>query len=232
MAGNFWTSSHCNLWLLEPSELSYLEKTTFQILTKKEQEFYKIFIADIALLLGKRLNLRQQIIATATVYSRRFYLKNNLDSCSPLLLVPTALYLACKIEEYGVLSLRNLVSVVQNLARTEFSYLYLDYCILTTQHILDCEFYLLEELNCHLIVYHPYRLLCFYCESLKVKEVIEISWYIVNDTYRSDIFLNYPPHMIALTAIYLSCILVGSIDKEEVRERFSDLSIEFEKEVT
>ena len=34
------------------------------------------------------------------------------------------------------------------------------------QHLLDCEFYLLEMMDCSLIVHLPYRPLTLYCESI------------------------------------------------------------------
>ena len=33
----------------------------------------------------------------------------------------------------------------------------------TPENILECEYYLLEEFDCYLIVYHPYRPLTQYC---------------------------------------------------------------------
>lgn len=49
--------------------------------------------------LAKRLHVRQQIIATAQLYIRRFYLKVEIRHTNPYLVLATALYLACKVEE-------------------------------------------------------------------------------------------------------------------------------------
>jgi cyclin C len=43
--------------------------------------------------LGEQLKLRQQVIATATVYFKRFYAINSLATIDPLLLAPTAVFL-------------------------------------------------------------------------------------------------------------------------------------------
>lgn len=59
-------------------------------------------IADIELVkLGKRMQMqiRQQAIATAQVYIRRFYLKVAIRHTNPYIIMATALYLACKTEE-------------------------------------------------------------------------------------------------------------------------------------
>lgn len=51
--------------------------------------------------LGRALPaMRQQVVATAIVFFKRFYTKNAFRLCDPLLLVPTCMYLACKVEEF------------------------------------------------------------------------------------------------------------------------------------
>ena len=49
--------------------------------------------------LGKKLVVRQQALATAQVYLRRFYSKVEIRRTNPYLVLATALYLACKMEE-------------------------------------------------------------------------------------------------------------------------------------
>ena len=43
--------------------------------------------------------VRQQALATAQVYIRRFYSKVEIRRTNPYLVLSTALYLACKMEE-------------------------------------------------------------------------------------------------------------------------------------
>ena len=49
--------------------------------------------------LGKRLGVRQQAMVTAQLYIRRFYLKVEIRRTNPYLVIATAVYLACKMEE-------------------------------------------------------------------------------------------------------------------------------------
>ena len=49
--------------------------------------------------LGKRLGVRQQAMATAQVYIRRFYTRVDIRRTNPYLVIATAVYLACKMEE-------------------------------------------------------------------------------------------------------------------------------------
>jgi cyclin C len=47
--------------------------------------------------LGEQLKLRQQVIASATVFFKRFYAMNTLNTIDPLLLAPTCVFLASKV---------------------------------------------------------------------------------------------------------------------------------------
>lgn len=45
------------------------------------------------------MNSRQQAVATAQVYMKRFYTKVDFRQTNPYLVMVTAFYLACKMEE-------------------------------------------------------------------------------------------------------------------------------------
>lgn len=45
------------------------------------------------------MSTRQQALATAQVYLKRFYIKNEIRQTNPYLVLSTAFYLACKMEE-------------------------------------------------------------------------------------------------------------------------------------
>eukprot|EP00128_Syssomonas_multiformis_P013746 Colp12_sorted_trinity150504_noHs@7884 len=60
--------------------------------------------------IGQKLKVRQQVIATAIVYFRRFYSKNRFCDIDPLLLAPTAVYLASKVEEFGTQQVKNVIT--------------------------------------------------------------------------------------------------------------------------
>lgn len=49
--------------------------------------------------MGKRIASKQQPIATAQLYIKRFYSKVEIRRTNPYLVMATALYLACKMEE-------------------------------------------------------------------------------------------------------------------------------------
>jgi cyclin C len=73
------------------------------------------------------------------------------------------------------------------------------------KHILECEFYLLEVMDCCLIVYHPYRSLDLYTREFQLDQpLIESAWRIINDSLKTDAALLYPPYEIALACLLLA----------------------------
>ena len=64
--------------------------------------------------LGKKLQLRQRVIATATVFFRRFYLKNSYCETDPFLVIAACCYVAAKAEESPI-HIKNVVTEARSL---------------------------------------------------------------------------------------------------------------------
>jgi cyclin C len=175
----------------------------------------RIYYAELVSQLGRLLKLRQRVIATAQVFLKRFYLKNSLLDFDPNLVVPTCLYLAAKVEECTTPGRVFDAGMRRLLGPEEFPY--------ETRHILECEFYLLEELSFQLVVYHPYRPLAHFLASQPaLGDLLEPAHAIVNDSYRTDASLMYPPYVIALAAIYLA----ACARERDVRQWFAELNVD------
>ena len=124
MAGNFWQSSHCSQWILEKVDLLRERHADLTVLSDEEYQKIIIFFASFIQTLGEQLKLRQQVIATATVYFKRFYSQNSLKCVDPLLLAPTSIFLASKVEEFGVISNTRLINTCTTVIKNKFSYAY------------------------------------------------------------------------------------------------------------
>ncbi len=236
-----------------------------------------IWCANSISLLSKRLQLRQRVAASATVFVKRFYAKNSYCATDPCLLITAAIYVAAKAEESPV----HIRSVVAEAARvwTEMGYAKFPQ---SASVVAEMEFYLLEELEFDLIIHHPYRTLVQIAttmgrvspkegssgssaagnagddanssrkrrrksgeatedagsssseralqsetdkslgitsglsafsadEPARLDELddaaMQMAWFVLNDTYRSDLPLLYPPHLIALAAVFLAFVL-------------------------
>ncbi|VDI33810.1 cyclin C, partial [Mytilus galloprovincialis] len=144
MAGNFWQSSHFQQWVLDPPELFKNRQADLNVLTEDGYQKIMIFFANFIQSLGEQLKLRQQVIATATIYFKRFYSRNSLKCIDPWLMAPTCVFLASKVEEFGVISNTRLISTCQAVVKNKFSHAHpLEYPY-RINLVLECEFYLLE----------------------------------------------------------------------------------------
>ena len=139
-------------------------------------------------------------MATAQMYVKRFYTKVEIRRTNPYLVISTALYLACKMEECPQ-HIRLVVSEARSLWPADF-------IGLDTSKIGECEFFLISEMNSQLIIHQPYRTLSILQSELSLSaEDTSLAWSVINDHYMTDLPLLYPPHIIALTAIQLSLVL-------------------------
>eukprot|EP00118_Oscarella_pearsei_P021653 m.244256 g.244256 ORF g.244256 m.244256 type:complete len:173 (+) comp40244_c0_seq78:198-716(+) len=153
--------------------------------------------------LAESLKQRQQVIATSTVYFKRFYMNNSFGSIDPLLMAPTCVFLAAKVEESGLLSNSRLIQSCQTIVKSKFAFAFKGDFPYRMPQILECEFFLLEMMDCCLIVFNPYRSLTQYVSDIGHEDtLLSLAWRIVNDTYRSDTCLLYPPYLIALGYLF------------------------------
>lgn len=102
MAGNFWQSSHYLQWILDKQDLLKERQKDLKFLSEEEYWKLQIFFTNVIQALGEHLKLRQQVIATATVYFKRFYARYSLKSIDPVLMAPTCVFLASKVEEFSL----------------------------------------------------------------------------------------------------------------------------------
>lgn len=226
MAGNFWQSSHYQQWILDPDDLMRERHEDLAVLSQDEYQKIIIFFANFIQSLGEQLKVRQQVIATATIYFKRFYARNSLRSIDPLLMAPTCLFLASKVEESGMISNTRLISTCQQVVKTKFAYAYTQEFPYRICHVLECEFFLLEAMDCCLILFHPYRSLLQYVQDISGDEsLLQLAWRIINDSLRTDVSLLYPPYMISLAALHMACV----IQQKDAKQWFAELAVDLEK---
>lgn len=115
--------------------------------------------------------------------------------------MPDCLYVSVIVILFTVFSTILLFVVVKN----KLNYAYTQEFPYRTNHILECEFYLLENLDCCLIVFQPYRPLLQLVQDIGQHEdqLLALAWRVVNDSLRTDLSLLYPPYQIAIGKILL-----------------------------
>eukprot|EP00127_Corallochytrium_limacisporum_P003759 Clim_evm91s152 gene=Clim_evmTU91s152 len=227
MTANFWNSSHYKRWLIDRSQLELDKAKHHSNLTKVEQLKINFLFADVAQNLSLRLRLHQQVVATSIVYFRRFYAANSYQCISPLLLCVTSVYLAAKVEESGSMSMRTVVQHAALLVKSNYAEIFGTFPY-DVSEMVECEFFLLEEMQCFLILYQPYRELESFLRDLgQYEELYETAWYILNDSLRTDVWIIHYPYIICLASIYLATIFnMEDQMPEKTLNWFADLNVD------
>ncbi|XP_068665540.1 cyclin-C1-1-like [Aristolochia californica] len=214
MAANFWTSSHFKQ-LLDQEEADVVPSIDKERgLTLEEFKLIKVHMTNYIARLAQYVKVRQRVVATAVTYFRRVYVRKSMTEYDPRLVAPTCLYLALKAEESTVQA-RLLVFYIKKIYPDE-KYRY------EIKDILEMEMKLLEALDYYLVVYHPYRSLTQFLPDAGLTDLTHLSWSLVNDTYRMDLILIYPPYMIALACIYIASVL----KEKETTAWFEELRVD------
>lgn len=212
---------------MDKQDLVRERQLDLQILSEEEYQKIGIFFSNFIQILGEQLKLKQQVIATATVYFKRFYARNSLKCIDPLLLSPTCVFLASKVEEFGVISNSRLITTCQTVLKNKLNYAYTQEFPYRTNHILECEFYLLENLDCCLIVFQPYRPLLQLVQDIGQHEdqLLALAWRVVNDSLRTDLSLLYPPYQIAIGCLQIACVIM----QKDLKSWFAELNVDIDK---
>ncbi|KAJ5938952.1 hypothetical protein N7454_002446 [Penicillium verhagenii] len=205
MAANYWASTQRRHWLFSREKLADIreklreqDKVAHTQFPLPDQRLLNIYFNQQLIKLGKRMSTRQQAIATAQVYLKRFYTKNEIRQSNPYLVLTTAFYLACKMEECPQ-HIRFVVGEARGL--------WPEFITPDVAKLGECEFALISEMSSQLIVHHPYRTLTEMQDELPLSpDEVALAWSVINDHYLTDLPLLHPPHIIAIMAIIISVV--------------------------
>lgn len=226
MSADYWSSSQRLKWQLTREGLTecrrklvVLEKKMIQggLMKDHPQIVYdtnmRIYLHTLLMKLGRRLNVRQIALATSEVYLTRFLTRVSLKEINVYLLVTTCLYVSCKIEECPQ-HIRLIISEARNL--------WPEYIPHDVTKLAEFEFYLIEEMDTYLFLHHPYKSLLQVRDFLREHQLhfgfaltddeLQHSWSLINDSYITDLHLVFPPHVIALAAVYITIVLKKNLN--------------------
>ncbi|GAD91747.1 RNA polymerase II holoenzyme cyclin-like subunit [Paecilomyces variotii No. 5] len=209
MAANYWASTQRRHWLFSREQLAEIrenlkekDKLAHQQFPLPDSRLLNIYFNQQLTKLGKRMSTRQQALATAQVYIKRFYTKVEIRQTNPYLVLTTAFYLACKMEECPQ-HIRFVVGEARGL--------WPDFISSDVAKLGECEFSLISEMSSQLIVHHPYRTLTGIQTELGLtSDEVALAWSVINDHYLTDLPLLYPPHVIAVMAIIVAVVFKPS----------------------
>ncbi|KAL5120212.1 RNA polymerase II holoenzyme cyclin-like subunit [Pleosporales sp. CAS-2024a] len=205
MASNYWESTQRKYWTFTKQQLAHerkkmeeSERSLVNMYPLPDRRHLSIYFYHQLSKMARPLGVRQQALATAQVYVRRFYAKIEMRRTNPALVLATALYLACKMEECPQ-HIRMVLAEARHCWDTVFN---------DISKIGECEFTLISEMNSQLIIHHPYRSLADLQSQFQLtQEENALAWSIINDHYLTDLPLLHAPHVIAVTAMFLAVVL-------------------------
>jgi len=132
---------------------------------------------------------------TSFHYFKRFYLNNSMMDYHPKEILVTAVYLACKVEEFNVSMQQFVANIPGNQEKA-------------TKVILNNELLLMQELKFHLTIHNPYRAMEGLLIDIKTRySLADVeSWRTDMEEFLSQVYLTnsimiYSPSQIALAAI-------------------------------
>ncbi|KAK6459583.1 RNA polymerase II holoenzyme cyclin-like subunit [Scheffersomyces xylosifermentans] len=230
MSADFWSSSQRNKWQLTRHSLLEARRKVLLLERKMIQNGLikdypnihydynmRIYLHNLLIKLGRRLNIRQVALATAEIYLSRFLTRVSLKEINVYILVTTCLYVACKIEECP-----QHIRLILNEARN----LWPEYIPHDLTKLAEFEFYLIEEMDSFLFLHHPYKSLIqirdFLNENTSLygltltDDELQNAWSLINDSYITDLHLLLPPHIIAVASIYITIVLKKNLSSIRV----------------
>jgi len=166
------------------------------------------FISDA----GQKLRLPQLTIATAIVFFHRFFIRQSFKQHDRSVVAKTCLFLAGKVEEtpkklrdvitvsYALLmKTKNMPKELQEIKQDSQEFWELKENILVAERIL------LQTIGFDLTIEHPYKHLLAYVKKIEgSKDLAQVAWNFVNDSFRTTLCLQYQPKTVAAAAIYLA----------------------------
>ncbi|GAB9466460.1 Cyclin-h [Globisporangium polare] len=159
------------------------------------REFYEVKIQESC---SQLFRTSDKVKCCAVMLYKRFYLSNSVMEFHPKFIVPTAIYVAGKIEEQYI--------SVDTIAEQ----LHVDH-----KHVIGHEMVLLEGTRFQLIMYHPFRALLGFVDDFRgyakakgkelpldtLQKLHSNSCVVVNDMLLTDLPLTYYPPFLALAAL-------------------------------
>ena len=159
---------------------------------------------------GALLDLPNVTVCSACVYWHRFYSHCALQEYDPLIAAQASLLLASKVEENSR-RVRDVINVAHATSQPSapplaISQLYWD----TKEHILRMEQAMLRALGFSMSYTHPHFYLLHICRHLECSaSLTSLAYYILNDSQRTTLSLQYQPPSLACAAVYLASEMVS-----------------------
>lgn len=211
------TIIHSNPWIFDDDQLAQTPSIKAGM-TENQELSCRIEGARFIQELGSiNLNLHHNTTATASVYFHRFYMYHSFNSFQIYPMATACLFLAGKAEETPKKSNDLLKCCRKILSESDFA-TFQESGVEPKDELLALEKILLQTLKFDLEVEHPYENLLEFAKQLHLendhfpdannsflqRELIQKAWTFLNDSYCTNICLQYEPEVIAISMLFLA----------------------------
>lgn len=191
----------------QEKQLAQLEPPLALLSSEQERVVCDFYAAKVQESCSQLFRTSDKVKCCALMLFKRFYLSNSVMEFHPKFLVPTAIYVAGKVEEQYI----SVDTVAQQLA-------------VDHKHVIGHEMVLLEGVRFQLIMYHPFRALLGFVDDFRgytkakgrelpvdtLQKLHANASVIVNELLLTDLPLMYYPSYLALAALMHAVEELGS----------------------
>lgn len=200
MAADFWTSRHCKQWIFNNREIELRNEKQCAEFPKDQRDKVERYVHAYFILFIKKVCLLQkldrQVAATASVLFHRYYTQRTLLQTDPRLIALTIVWIASKTCEEKVKPEK----LIQTVRKLDPDYIY------NEDDLVESEIETLGVLDCDVTVFLPYYPMVQYLAEGGKLLIFGECYNVIQDSFYSDIWLRYPPYLIAVAAIYTVCV--------------------------
>ena len=173
---------------------------------KRLRSHWAAFIQQV----GALLDLPNVTVCSACVYWHRFYSHCPLQEYDPLISAQASLLLASKVEE-NVRRVRDIINVAHAVGDPSAPALAISQLYWNMKEvILRMEQAMLRSLSFSVSYTHPHFYLLHICRHLECSaSLTSLAYYVLNDSQRTTLSLQYAPPSLACAAVYLASEMVS-----------------------
>ncbi|KAF8323189.1 cyclin-like protein [Clavulina sp. PMI_390] len=195
-------------WLFLPTHLNQTPGITTDKKNLQNELKLRNLGVEFLFRVGLQLKLNVPVLAAASIFLHRFYMRHSIDAYVVYDIAAAALFLACKVEESSR-KLKDVAGVCQSKATG------LPMAAVPNEHdpgiqtwtrtILAYEELLLETLCFDLSTEHPHNILLSAANALEANEhLVAYSWSVLNDSFRTPLCVLYHSRVIACAAYVMA----------------------------
>ncbi|XP_067012757.1 cyclin-L1 [Anabrus simplex] len=201
---------------LLPKEKLFPTPSYIDGLEQETETDLRILGCELIQTAGILLKLPQVAMATGQVLFQRFYYSKSFVRHAMETTAMGCVCLASKIEE-APRRIRDVINVFHHIKQVRgqktIQPMLLDqnYIALKNQ-VIKAERRVLKELGFCVHVKHPHKLIVMYLQVLgfeRHQNLMQLAWNYMNDSLRTDVFVQYQPETVACACIYLTARRLG-----------------------